>query len=328
MRRWRVAISSKLARGPGFRVGSATETVRAVPWPVLRTPAAVPRGLLNGPPRRPPRSLELRVLLGWGLLASLMALTLTGGILTACIAPAVVDEARFLLDGERVAGTYESAEATSLSINEKRVYEHFYQFRYGGEAFYTSSYSYESEKLPRGSEVSVEVVRSSPSTSRIVGQRTTLMSIPSGIVPVIGFLFALAFARAHLRRNRMWVRLLTHGVETRAWLVDQKVLPSRKGRSTTYQLTFSFEDEDGAGRRYTTAVTDASRLTDEKEERLLYDPAEPESAALLDQLPGRPRIERGAFVDTAPAALWPRLPVPVLCAVTLAFAVWWALWGG
>lgn len=111
---------------------------------MLRTSAAVPRTSLRGPPRRPPRSLQLRVLLSWPLLSALFFTCLGGASLSTCTVPGVVDELRLMSDGTRVLGTVDHVQFTRVTINKKPVYQYDYSFELDGEHYLASDYSYRS----------------------------------------------------------------------------------------------------------------------------------------------------------------------------------------
>jgi len=65
------------------------------------------------------------------------------------------------------------------------------------------------------------------------------------------------------------------------------------------------------------------RLTDEREEPLLYDPENPDDAVMLDEAPSRPRFdESGALVARPVAALLAMiLPALVIAVNTLVLLV-------
>ncbi len=273
---------------------------------MLQTSAAVPGRILGAPPRRPPASLKVRVALSWSTLIALTAVGLFGGVFSSCTLPGIVHETRIMAGGVRAPGTLISVEETHTTINEKRVFVHHFRFEHEGQQYQGSSYSYDASG-PQSGAVSVELVPSSPGVSRIVGQRTTLLPLSGGLFVAGILLVALVGFAGAFRRSLGHVRLLVHGVEGRALLVEQR-RQMNKGTVVGYELAYVFEDRRGRTQELHLSTRDPRVLTDEEEEPILYHPLAPERAALLDELPGRPRIdERGELIDSAPGALVPRL---------------------
>src|SRR6185436_13876998 len=58
-----------------------------------------------------------------------------------------------------------------------------------------------------------------------------------------------------------------------------------------WKLTFEYVARDGQRHEATASTTDTARLEDEAQEPLLYDPARPSVAYVLDEAPARPQFE-------------------------------------
>ena len=65
------------------------------------------------------------------------------------------------------------------------------------------------------------------------------------------------------------------------------------------KLTFSFTTQDGRAANAIARTHEYEHLVDEAEEPILYNPYSPKEACLLDDIPGRPRLdEKNRLVAT------------------------------
>lgn len=141
------------------------------------------------------------------------------------------------------------------------------------------------------SHVYVLYAREEPSFSRIVNDRRSrvglvvmiivLLSFPvGGLVP-----FAIAW-----RKGARVARLLRLGRHAKGKLLGKTETSTRLGHLPIYELTFSFQAEDGATYKASAKTPHLGALEDEDQTSLLYDPDSPNNATLLAHLPGSPRI--------------------------------------
>lgn len=88
-----------------------------------------------------------------------------------------------------------------------------------------------------------------------------------------------------------------------------------------YELRFRFKTFSGPEALATARNHEPERLEDDAEEPLVYDPADPSSAVLLDELPGRPRLDVDSVTQTEGSVL----PLLVLPTVTVLGHTAWLL---
>ena len=98
-----------------------------------------------------------------------------------------------------------------------------------------------------------------------------------------------------VRQGLRHLTLLREGQIGEARLVSRDVVSS--GKSTTHRLRFVFQDRHGKARNLEHRTPNPTDLVDDDFEPLLYDD---HSAALLDGLPGRPRVVEGRFTASRP----------------------------
>ena len=162
-----------------------------------------------------------------------------------------------------------------------------------------------------GTQVTIEFPTADPTRSRISGMRTSV----GGPVVLLIFIFpgvGLLLATADLRRRTRAVRLLKTGRMTSGVFETMRATNTRINKQPVMELTFRFEDEYGNEHRTTAKSHQTGRLQDEAHELIVYDPANPGEASVLDELPCQPRVgDDGNFEATRgslPSALYLLLP--------------------
>ena len=120
------------------------------------------------------------------------------------------------------------------------------------------------------------------------------------------------FLYRSIRKGRRRRHLLEHGVVAMAKLIDKRATNVRVNRQTVWELTFEFTGRDGRKHEAKARTHETLRLEDERQEPLLYDPAEPSTAYMLDELPSRPKIDLVGELEGRPAAAALALVLPVV----------------
>lgn len=257
--------------------------------------------------------LKVKVVLGGDVQAVLFTLVL-------CLVASLVfhqprEAARFFAMRGPTALT--AGSVTSVDRGDRRHHSNVY-FRYSVNGCeYNSDYP-TMNPLCLG-EVQVEYAIAHPSCSRIAGVEgpsTVLYANPW----VLGFLITMAYLSTMLPKRRRMIRLLTSGTLAHAHMEQRE--ESLVDRKPVYDYKFEFRAEDGL--RYPVRVRMAGKshlvLEDEPREPVVYDPANPRNAFMLDSIPGRPRVDDlGAVKDSQPwsAPLVLLLPLAVAYGVVL-----------
>ncbi|TPW18855.1 MAG: Uncharacterized protein FD126_3268, partial [Elusimicrobia bacterium] len=140
-----------------------------------------------------------------------------------------------------------------------------------------------------------------------LGPTTPLPAILTALaLPTSGLLLVLWQAFLGLRA----VRLLRRGIPTVGHLVGSRKL--ERGDEGPMELSFEFKTVDGRTARCTARTYRAGELMDDPQEELVYDPSDPSVAALLDEIPGRPRLTEAGVRLTDGSWVWPWLLLPGL----------------
>lgn len=206
-----------------------------------------------------------------------------------------------------VTGRVTEVEATNASENKRRIYANHYEYSVAGKQWTGSSYSTGSSANV-SEEVTVEYAPDDPSRSRIAGMRRKLfgpVTLFVVIFPLIGVGILLFAIRLGIHRNRM----LRDGLLATGKLQRKEPTNVRINRQTVYKLTFAFTARDGRRGEAVAKTHQPARLMDEAEEPLLYDPADPTTAFVLDEVPSRPQFEANGDLRGRPAAALAALAV-------------------
>jgi hypothetical protein len=221
----------------------------------------------------------------------------------------------------RATGTITRVVDTNARENRRYVRENHYEYSVAGKTFEGVSYS-TGEQVQKGDRVLVEYFENDPQTSRIAGQRRKIFGAGAVFViifPVIG----LGFVWGGLHWGNRRARLLRDGVCTTGVLKNKRATNTTVNNRRVYVLEFEFTARDGRRCTAKARTSMVERLTDEREEPLLYNPEKPEDAIMLDEAPSRPRFdESGALAGRPAAAIWAMiLPALVIAANTLVLLV-------
>jgi hypothetical protein len=248
-------------------------------------------GMFVGPPRPVPLSVRLRLLFG-GMANQLGWLFFGFGMIFFWIFACETDIAalwQFRGELQTAPGIVTQCDESGFEVNDARVYTHRYQFEHGGHSYQGVSYA-RGRNQSEGSQVTVEFPADRPQRSRIEGMDTAIMpvwALAIALFPIVG----MAVLGYGFHRGLVAARLLRHGNLASGRLVSKEPTGSSVNEQRVYKLVFEFAAEDGSIRQVATSTHDTARLEDELDEPLVYDPGRPDSAVLLDSLPGTPRID-------------------------------------
>ena len=214
---------------------------------------------------------------------------------------------------ETTQGVVTDVRSSNFTINDQPVFAHTYVYFSPAGGQFTGVSHATGRKLDINAEVEVQYATSRPLVSRIRGMRAKPAPIwvlaMVGIFPLIGLVFILVALPPGIRG----ARLLSTGRLTDGRLLDVKATGTRVNRRPVMKMTFEFKDEAGQLHQTVAKTHEAEKLRDQKREALLYDPAKPTVAALLDNLPGRPIIdETGSFGPASTGKAIATLIAPML----------------
>lgn len=219
-----------------------------------------------------------------------------------------------------VQGKVTSVKSTSASENDSAIFEvsYSYDIQKGDESaaeasiLHVTGTSYAVNNVPEeGSEVEVEYLASNPYKSRIKGLRQGMFS-PAVLLVLIFPLVGIGFIISGLRHGLKANRLFSCGYLAYGRLINRSSTNVTVNDRPVISLTFMFTDCQGI-ERTANARTHMTEMLEDAEEPLLYDPANPDKAVLLDDLPGEPRIDdNGHFFSAHPKSALLSLIAPTV----------------
>jgi len=179
----------------------------------------------------------------------------------------------------------------------------------GGRRLEGASYSLGTD-VQLGDLVRVEYAAANPENSHILGMRQAPLP-PAGLFVVVFPLIGLIMVVYSLMEGIKGIRLLRGGVLAQATLISAEPTSMSVNNRPVFRLTFDFTDTDGSLHEVTSRTTQPELLQDQKTEPVLYDPRNPDSAVLLDSLPGSPRLTpEGSLGMEAPQSAYLLAIVP------------------
>lgn len=191
-------------------------------------------------------------------------------------------------------------EETSTEVNEQTVVRNFAAFKVKGELYECHGYALD-RAIEKGAAVPVQYSPADPTLCKIDGMSTS--SVPPWV-----FLILLPFLLVggvmilfRWRRGGRFVRLLRHGQLAWGTIAKRESTGVRINDELQWKFTFQFEDERGQSYEVEGRTTEPDELTDEPEEAILYDPARPERAVIVDTEPDLVRLGRDGRWRAPPA---------------------------
>lgn len=138
------------------------------------------------------------------------------------------------------------------------------------------------------------------------------------IFPIVG----LGMISVGVRKGLRALRLLTHGIPAQGRLVERKGTNVMINDTPVIELVFEFKTVDGRAARCSTKTHLTGDLADDAEEPLVYDAGDPSLAVLLDDLPGKPRINESSVVRSEAGGTWRLVAIPI---ATLVLHILWSV---
>jgi len=196
-----------------------------------------------------------------------------------------LDDMRFSNSDPTAQGKILDEIGTDSYVNDVRVYEYRFEFQAtDGKAYKSTCYHTGRAKIPDGI-VQVQYFRSNPQKARIVGMKISVFPFfiifVVAIFPLIGGLMLFFGIRKALKR----LRILKFGKTALGTFSHQEETNVTINKQRVYRMYFTFTDSSGTEHTTFDQTHLTHRLRDEVQEWLVYNPAKPDEAVLLDTLP-------------------------------------------
>ena len=252
----------------------------------------------NVVPRYVPIGVKLRVRFG-GILGQVGWLVLGFGLVFVWafgIDATIASLIAWRGETDTAAGVVRACEDTGGKANNVTIYRNVYTFTAADGSQHEGASYATGKQLAPGTSVTVVYVKDNPAVSRIRDMRSTLMGA-WGLFILIFPLVGLVLVAASLVRSRKRLRLLRDGITAVGTLVDKQATNTSVNHQRVYKFTYAFTADDGGTYRATARTHETGKFSDENEP-LLYDPANPNVAVMMDNIPGSPRIDEAGDIHT------------------------------
>ena len=252
----------------------------------------------SAPPRRVPLSLRIVnffngwTQIGWGVFGFGMIFFWIFGM------NADFSFLNFRDPAGRATGRVTRVEDTNASENDQHITLNYYEYNVAGEWLDGKSYA-TGDRPAVGDEVTVEYDTDSPRRSRIEGMRRGMFGpfvLFVAIFPAIGLVFLIPGTLSGRKRNH----LLKHGIFATGKAIDRRPTNVRINNQPLWEVVFEFHDRNGQRRECCARAVDTTRLEDEENEALLYDPDDPTKACVIDEAPARPKFGPDGEIEGNP----------------------------
>jgi len=250
------------------------------------------------PPRRLPLLVWARVLLGGPL--TVFGLVLVGGLAMLFVWLLLIDAdpSTIVFGGKLDTAIAEVTACSETGIRRDAldgsggvpVYAISYSFiAPGGEEVRGVSYSI-GRRVEAGELVTVEFPEGRPWVSRIRGMERTITR-PWGLFAAVFFAGGVLCLVPGLARGWKACRLLRSGALAVGKAVGARPTGTHVAFRAVHAIQFEFTTEDGRTFHTVATTHQPEKLAQHEYEGLLYDPDDPSYAAMINNLPGSPKID-------------------------------------
>ncbi|MDX1907229.1 MAG: DUF3592 domain-containing protein [Bacteroidia bacterium] len=211
-----------------------------------------------------------------------------------------------------VTGQVISLGITASVQNDQVIREVGYTYQVNGHLYEGKSYTPD-YRVEEGDSVKVYYLSRNPRVSRLSMAGRALFSAWMGfllVFPLVG----LGFAIYGFRQNMKAIDLLINGKFAPGVLTSKKPTNTMINKQVVYAYTFDFEADDGQVYTASTATHETWLVEDQREELIVYAPADPAYAVVFDAVPGSPGLSSSGELKQVP---WTGVVSLILPAVTL-----------
>lgn len=167
--------------------------------------------------------------------------------------------------------------------------------------------------LGKGKQVTVQFPQGKPHLARIEGTRRKPVGL-IGLIPMITVIVGAGMVLSGLIKGFKRKGLLRNGRFTSGVLIDKTKTSMAVNREPVYKLTFEYETKSSK-HQLTVKTHKVDKFTD-LYETIIYNPANPQKACLVENLPGKLKFDPDGNIIPRPSAL-PIITVIVISTVII-----------
>jgi hypothetical protein len=231
--------------------------------------------------------VKLSVILGGVMVFIGLAFTVIGLAFIIPFALSVnYDGLKISKDSPTTSGQLINVSPTNSYVNDIRVYEYSYEYYVRNEKHTGLSYKPGEYEL---ANIRIQYVEDSPEISRIEGMESSTFPmwffLLIGIFPITGGIMLYA----GLKKRLMYLKILQIGKVTFGVFDRMETTGASINSQNVYKMFFNYVAEDQKVYQAFGETHKTHRLKDEQFEPLVFNPANPEEAIMIDGLPNSVR---------------------------------------
>jgi len=175
---------------------------------------------------------------------------------------------------------------TQYSVNDNFLFEYYYEYSFDETRQNSGSFLEYEGVYQNDQEIQIEYLTASPDKSRFSGKDRRnfdqIMLLAGTGMCIIGFFFLVP----SIRKTRKERKILLAGTPARGKLIHAEPTNMSINEQTVFKLTFEYSTGRNKSQQFSTRSHMIRNLSEEHFETLVFDPGQPESAIIIDTLPG------------------------------------------
>jgi preprotein translocase subunit Sss1 len=184
------------------------------------------------------------------------------------------------------SGFITSLNETSYTVDENSLYEYRYRYHDQSQIPYSGFFLEYANSYETGQEITIEYLKESPEVSRFAGkdrQNYDQIMFLAGIGSII---IGILFLYPSYMRTRRERKIIMTGRPAEGKLVYAEPTNMRVNEQPVYKLTYEYLTSRDNMQKFSVRSHLIRNLSDDHTEILIYDPANPGKAVVIDTLPG------------------------------------------
>lgn len=189
-------------------------------------------------------------------------------------------------DFSRANAIITEIQPTKYSVNDNFLFEYYYSYSLDEIKENTGSFLEYEGVYRMDQSIQVEYLSNSPEISRFSGKDRRNFDKIMFLAGVGGSLIGIIFLVPSIRKTRKERKILIAGRPARGKLIHAEPTNLSINEQTVYKLIFEYSTGNNKSQQFSTRSHLIRNLSEEHFQTLVYDPRQPESAVIIDTLPG------------------------------------------
>lgn len=189
-------------------------------------------------------------------------------------------------DFSRTEAIISEIQETRYSVNDNFLFEYYYTYSFDNESLYSGSFLEYEGAYYHEQKIKIEYLSNSPAISRFSGKDRRNFDQTMFLAGIGGSLIGFFFLVPSIRKTRKERKILITGRPARGKLIHAEPTNLSVNEQTVYKLIFEYSTGNNKSQQFSTRSHLIRNLSEEHFQTLIYDPGKPDSAVVIDTLPG------------------------------------------